>query len=134
MENISRFARQKNNILSLVLSETYFLNETKNHSAWKTSSLCLLCLKEPEDLCHFLLKCKSLEDTRYKCIEIIHNVLEKSMHSQVVYELTHFEDILLQLIVDCTKCHFLHNCHAELEKITSSMCYALHLKRTGLLV
>jgi hypothetical protein len=128
------YAVKRAGIKSNIACGTYTLQiDRSKFSAWKTNPLCLLCLKEPEDLCHFL-KCKSLEDTRYKFIQIIRNVLEKSMHSQVVYELTQSEDKLLQLIVDCTKCHFLHNCHAELEKITSSMCYAWHLKRTGLLV
>lgn len=85
-----------------------------------------------QKICHFLLKCKALADTRFKFIQIIRNMLEKSMHSQVVYELTHSEDKLLQLIVDCTKYNFLYNCHTELEKITRNMCYALHMKRTSL--
>jgi len=93
------YAVKRAGIKSKIACGTYTLQiDRSKFSAWKTSPLCLLCLKEPEDLCHFLLKCKALEDTRYKFIQIIRNVLEESMHSQVVYELTHSEDKLLQLI------------------------------------
>ena len=47
-------------IKSKIACGTYTLQiDRSKFSAWKTSPLCLLCLTQREDLCHFLLKCKA---------------------------------------------------------------------------
>jgi hypothetical protein len=43
----------------------------------------------------------------------------------LVFELFECDDNLLQLIVDCTKFHFLNELYTDIERLTSSMCFAL---------
>ena len=113
---------------------------TKQHkSHWnhglKTTSRSPLCFKEPEDTKHFLLKCIILNSTRSKFIKKLKDLLELKLVKPLVFELFECDNNLLQLIVDCTKFHFLNELHVytDIERLTSSMCFALHLKRSNLI-
>ena len=95
----------------------------------KTTSRCPLCFKEPEDTKHFII----LNDTRSKFIKNLKDLLELKLVKPLVFELFECDDNLLQLIVDCTKFHFLKDLYTDIERLTSSMCFALHLNRSNLI-
>jgi hypothetical protein len=58
---------------------------------------------------------------------------ELKLLKPLVFELFEGDDNLLQLIVDCTKFHFMNELYTDIERLTSSMCFALHLKRSNLI-
>jgi hypothetical protein len=128
------FAVKRACVKSKIVCGTYTLQADRaRFNGLKTTSRCPLCFKEPEDTKHFLLKCIILSDTRSKFIKKLRDLLELKLLKLLVFELFECDDNLLQLIVDCTKFHFLNELYTDIERLTSSMCFALHLKRSKLI-
>ncbi|CAG2247447.1 unnamed protein product [Mytilus edulis] len=118
-----------------IISGTYTLQADRaKFNGNRTSSLCPLCFKQSEDLMHFLIKCNSLEGVRRKFIMLLRNLLNDKINALLVDDLFNFEDNLLQLIVDCTKFQFLKQLWTTIERLSSSLCFGLHQKRTSLLL
>ena len=121
-------------VKSKIVCGTYTLQADRaRFNGLKTTSRCPLCFKEPEDTKHFLLKYIILNGTRSKFIKKLKDLLELKLVKPLVFELFECDDNLLQLIVDCTKFHFLKDLYTDIERLTSSMCFALHLKRSNLI-
>ncbi|XP_063411607.1 uncharacterized protein LOC134694525 [Mytilus trossulus] len=118
-----------------IISGTYTLQADRaKFNGNRSSSLCPLCFKQSEDLMHFLIKCNSLEGVRRKFIMLLRNLLNDKINALLVDDLFNVEDNLLQLIVDCTKFQFLKQLWTTIERLSSSLCFGLHQKRTSLLL
>ena len=137
-QNDNLHKKKKKIIRAMIHKSLHRKQMTRQHkSHWnhglKTTSRYPLCFKEPEDTKHFLLKCIILNGTRSKFIKKLKDLLELKLVKPLVFELFECDDNLLQLIVDCTKFHFLNELYTDIERLTSSMCFPLHLKRSNLI-
>ena len=65
---------------------------------------------------------------------LLRNLLNEKINALLVDDLFNLEDNLLQLIVDCTKFQFLKQLWTTIERLSSSLCFGLHQKRTSLLL
>jgi hypothetical protein len=102
------------------------------HSA---SPTCQLCKSEPEDRLHFLVKCKALEEIRTPFINKLRCYLIDIIRPKLLQELLDNSGNLLQLIIDCSRFHFLSlNQQHRIEKIAAGLCFNLHQKRASLLL
>ena len=124
-----------------LLSGTYTLQS--NYAKWdksgRTTSKCLMCAHEVDDVVHFLLTCSKLESIRKPLIQEIHQFLESyDIETDFLNSHTH----LVQLILDptnrfilnflkpaCDDSKFLDN----LETLNRSLCFALHYGRAQIL-
>lgn len=98
------------------------------------SALCLMCFKEPEDRKHFVLRCPALADVRTKFMILLKDCLKDHVTDSILNELFSDDNSLLQLIIDCTKYHFiLGDVSSNIERLSRSMCFALHQRRSFLL-
>ena len=113
-------------IKSKIVCGTYTLQADRaRFNGQKTTSRCPLCFKEPEDTKHFILKCIILNDTRSKFIKNLKDLLELKLVKPLAFELFECDDNLLQLIIDCTKFHFLKDLYTDIDRLTSSTVCAL---------
>ena len=115
---------------------TYTLQKDRskfsNHSA---SPTCQLCKSEPEDRLHFLVKCKALEEIRTPFINKLRCYLIDIIRPKLLQERFDNSGNLLQLIIDCSRFHFLSlNQQHRIEKIADGLCFNLHQKRASLLL
>jgi hypothetical protein len=110
---------------------TYTLQKDRSKfSKHSASPTCQLCKSE-----HFLVKCKALEDIRTPFINKLRGYLIDIICPNLIQELLDNSDNLLQLIIDCSKFHFLSlNQQHRIEKIAAGLCFNLHQKRASLLL
>lgn len=93
-----------------------------------------MCFKEPEDRKHFVLRCPALADVRTKFMILLKDCLKDHVTDSILNELFSDDNSLLQLIIDCTKYHFiLGDVSSSIERLSRSMCFALHQRRSFLL-
>ena len=90
---------------------TYTLQKDRSkfskHSATSLCPTCQLCKSEPEDRLHFLVKCKTLEEIRTLFINKLRCYLIDIIRPKLLQELFDNSGNLLQLIIDCSKFHYL---------------------------
>lgn len=100
---------------------------------------CKLCHQEPEDLIHFILKCKTLDSIRTPYLEEMNKSIQVITKNSF-YRYDHTTQ--LQIILDCTKIEneILSNqkkrileITADIEYISRRLCFALHSTRYRLL-
>jgi hypothetical protein len=142
---------RRSTIKMKLLTGTYMLQG--NRAVWdvgscrNTKACCPLCHSAPENRSHFILQCSSLHHVRDPYITLLVTYLQQ--HSVNCQPILNSEDLLLQLILDCThpKLHPFLNvscdvcskndsdacCIDEVERISQRLCYALHYKRAQLL-
>ena len=110
---------------------TYTLQKDRSKfSKHSASPTCQLCKSE-----HFLVICKALEDIRTPFINKLRGYLIDIICPNLIQELLDNSDNLLQLIIDCSKFHFLSlNQQHRVEKIAAGLCFNLHQKRASLLL
>ncbi len=127
-------------IKARLLTNTYTLqcNRAK-FNQHKVDDTCLLCRKEPEDRCHFLLRCDALDSPRaYYLKQMKEAVLQEFQYEQASTVLED-QQLTLQLILDCSHpdiarvlpvtSHFIDH----IERISRKYCYTLHRHRCALL-
>lgn len=128
------FAIKRACIKSKLICGTYTLQiDRAKFKQYTVSSFCPLCLKEPEDTKHFILKCHSLKDIRQSFFQKLRDLLSLNISPELNDELFGIEGNLLQLVLDCTKFHFLEDIQSDIERLTCSYCFALHQKRSSLI-
>ena len=111
------------------------LKDRAKFSQYSASPTCQLCKNKHEDRLHFLVKCKALEEIRTPFINQLRCYLIDIIHPKLMQELFDDSGNLLQLIIDCSRYHFLSlNQQHRIEKITSGLCFNLHQKRASLLL
>jgi hypothetical protein len=98
---------------------------------------CKTCGLEAEDRKHFLLRCQALNEVREKYISKLFASLSTTLRTETVETIKNSEEILLQLLIDCTKQNLakLLGSNLDLSKIETlsrNMCYALHKKRDAI--
>ena len=133
----SQFEVKKAEIKLKMVTGTYMLQSTKaRFSKNKLSAKCQICQNSDEDIKHFLLSCKGLEDTRqplmsdllFKLADLLGGGIDKIKDS----------DMLIQIILDCTAVNALKDLSSDalidLERQTQSYCYKLHIKRANILI
>jgi hypothetical protein len=86
---------------------------------------CPLCQKPNEDLEHFLLECKPLDDRRYPTLTHIKQIVN-GFNTDTTFS-------LVQAILDCGPSTVCESMRAELERLTRHLCYQLHLRRSTIL-
>ncbi|VDI04475.1 Hypothetical predicted protein [Mytilus galloprovincialis] len=129
------FAVKRCNIKSKLACGTYTLQQDRaKFSRQSVSPICQLCKHEPEDREHFIIDCKVLEEVRSPFIDKLRCYIQDIASGILFGELFQSNNNLLQLIVDCSKFHFLTNQqHVHIEKISAGLCFSLHQKRSSLL-
>ena len=118
-----------------MLTQTYIFQEVRaKYNGNNTSPVCPLCKAENENLLHFLLKCENLTQCRTKHLNKIEQLCEsyeKGLYKQIIRE-----DLLMQLVMDCTSEKLQHkpiNAH-RIETVSRRMCYDMHLERAKILI
>ena len=95
-----------------------------------------ICQTEPEDVIHFLTRCRELSQLRaYYLREMNSYMLERhESKSELINEIFSDNYNTAKLIIDCTAYHFLRNeeCH-RIETISRGLCYKLTQLRTKIL-
>ena len=128
---------KESGVKARLLTGTYMLKETKAKFSRNTDTpLCELCCEETEDVKHFLLICPTLNDIReehlytLKCY--LNNIQEGAYediceNKQLIQLILDSSMDILKGIVTLTKRN-----HIDIEQITRTLCYCLHVKRTRL--
>ncbi len=122
-----------------IMTGTYHLQSTKAaFNQNKVNPTCLLCNKEAEDTEHFLLNCIALDETRQKYLESLRDQLLEA--PCLIKEFTANSQIDQSCVLNPSALFIQHsNCNVfsqkkiQLEHISRSLCFALHLKRTNIL-
>lgn len=135
--NNNQFKVRKAEVKTKIATGTYPLQALKSKFSKKPiSPKCKLCNQSDEDIKHFLLICKGLEDIRkplmsdiiFKMNDILGGGIERIKN----------EEMLIQAIIDCSSLAQLNTIDAgtllELERMTQAFCYKLHSKRASILV
>ena len=113
-------------------------NLQTNLAKFKNSSpTCDLCLKEDEDLTHFLLRCPKLQHTRPGYLRQLKDLLTVALGSAETDKLMDDRTKLVQVIMDmskilCTQTYPKETIRA-IETMSRNLCYALHSARATLL-
>ena len=106
-----------------LLTQRYSLTGTYTAGANKKSE-CPLCQNQPETLCHFILKCPTLEQTRQPYTKKIKRLLcEEGINP------TNDEEWLQCILDPPTKQITTWENRQRLECITRRLCFALHNRR-----
>ncbi|MES9879579.1 MAG: reverse transcriptase family protein [Sedimenticola sp.] len=114
-----------------LVTGTYLLQVNKHKfSPYTVDPVCPMCRLEPEDAAHMLLRCPSLHTIRQEVYTPVLHKVESSLGSNVVSSFTKAD--LLQLILDCTLVQptIPNGAISDIERLTSAMCYKLHMKRS----
>jgi hypothetical protein len=130
------FAVSRSGVKVKLACGTYTMqNDRSKFSKYSANPTCQLCKSEPEDHLHFLVKCKALEEIRTPFINKLRCYLIDIIRPQLLQEPFVNSGNLLQLIIDCSRFHFLSlNQQHRIEKIAAGLCCNLHQKRASLLL
>ena len=133
-------AIKKAGIKARLMTGTYVLQSVRaKFNQYNVDPTCLLCGENPEDHEHFLLRCRSLAESRDSFIETIKSVLSQYLGDEVQQCICRDSELLVALILDCTAVELnLRETQREdflskFESVARGLCYALHCKRTRLL-
>ena len=128
---------KKAEVKARLLTGTYMLKETKAKFSRNTHTpLCELCYEETEDVKHFLLICPTLNDIREEHLYTLKCYLNNIQEG--AYEAICENKQLIQLILDSSMdilkgiVTLTKRNHIDIEQITRTLCYCLHVKRTRL--
>jgi hypothetical protein len=118
-----------------LLTGTYMLQSKKaKFSNNKETDICKLCYLETEDIEHFLIKCICLADIRNKYFRTLKCYLDRIKWN--IYNKIVRDGLLLQLILDPTidsitsVIKLKYKNHMDIEQITRTFCYYIHMERS----
>ncbi len=70
-----------------MLAETYIVqSKLAKFNKYNANPTGLLCREEEEDILHFLLKCRELQDTKKQSIENIYKILQEDKSQYLIEE------------------------------------------------
>ena len=96
-------AIKKAGIKARLMTGTYVLQSVRaKFNQYNVDPTCLLCGENPEDHEHFLLRCRSLAESRDPFIETIKSVLSQYLGDEVQQCICRDSELLVALILDCT--------------------------------
>lgn len=111
-------------------------NSKSKFSTSPVSPICQICHTEPEDVIHFLTKCRELHQIRaYYLCEMNSYLRERHASKlELINEIFSENYNIAKLIIDCTSYHFLkkEECH-RIETIARGLCYKLTQFRAKIL-
>ena len=120
-----------------MLTGVYMLQTTKaKFNQYKVDPTCPLCRLEPEDLCHMLLRCPALADTREAPLSDIRGLITRLFGSRVWSSWS--RSTLVSVLIDCNNLKPLmqlgvdYDVLLQLEALSRRYCYRLHSKRLQL--
>ena len=114
----------------------YILQSQRHRRRQASSPTCLLCGLEIEDMPHFLIDCRRLQETRLTYMHVIERLVIKAACKNEWSNIVHERKLLTQLIIDCTHPSLpaaIRMIVSTLEPITRHLCFALHNRRQVLL-
>ena len=93
-------AIKKAGIKARLMPGTYFLQFKFNQ--YSVDPTCLLCGENPEDHEHFLLRCRSLTESRDPFIKTIKSLLSQYLGDEVQQCICRDSEELVAFILECT--------------------------------
>ena len=130
------FATTSASIKCKIACGTYTLQKDKAKFSKndRISSTCKLCSKDSEDIIHFILSCEALQPLRIDFLTLLRDKLLNRTDFGTTSEIFSNDNLLAQLIIDCTKFSFLNSeTVMKIETISRGFCYKLHQRRSALL-
>ena len=123
-----------------LLTNTYVLQSNRaKFNQYDVKETCVMCKKESETRCHFLLKCEKLEQPRRYYMDRLSTMLFDNCPSDVVRKVLNNQNLTVQLILDSSHPTISsiititpHLCN-DIEEITRKLCFNLHVHRSMLL-
>ena len=131
---------QMNHRIGAIEIGTYVLQSVcAKFNQYSVDPTCVLCGENPEDHGHFLLRCRSLTESRDPFIKTIKSVLSQYLGDEVQQCICRDSEVLVALILDCTAVELnLRETQREdflskFKSVARGLCCALHCERTRLL-
>ena len=131
-------AIKKAGMKTRLLTGTYVLQSNRaKFNQYSVNPACLLCGEDPEDLEHFLRKCRALTVTRDSFIEKTICLLNDFLGIREQQDITRDLNLFVALILDCTAVYLnlsetqRDDFLSKFETVARGTCYALHCKRTS---
>ena len=124
-----------------LLTGTYVLQANRaRFNQYEVNPTCTICKEEPENRLHFILRCKQLDDNRRYQLNRIKQLLHDIYSPDIADAIIEDQNILLQVILDCSHPSLqgladnppLESLGTEIEPMSRSLCYGLHLRRAAL--
>lgn len=119
-----------------IVTGAYILQSDRAKYGCQESTICKLCDSEREDVTHFILDCKILDNVRNPYLEQLNPVLKKSTGKQFSDFTKEYQ---LQILLDCTKIQtqlFIDTDKKDvvtitrtIEHIARRLCFSLHTTR-----
>jgi hypothetical protein len=123
-----------------LLTGTYVLQSNRaRFNQHEVTSTCLLCEEEAETVCHFILRCKKLDQARIYHLNRLKEVLYGNCSRNDVETLLRNQSSMLQLLLDSSHSTIAHTMNISMplmeavEEISRKLCYSLHVRRRVLL-
>ena len=128
---------QKAEVKVKLVTDTYMLQYHQDKFSHKENAgFCKICNDGVEDIEHFILKCKPLDEVRQNKLEQFKRTVEDIKGGGA--ELLEEKNQLLQAILDCTSKNVYtiitnnHNDLKAIERASQNLCFELHRLRTKL--
>ena len=128
---------QKAEVKVKLVTDTYMLQYHQDKFSHKENAgFCQICNDGVEDIEHFILKCKPLDEVRQNKLEQFKRTVEDIKRGGA--ELLEEKNQLLQAILDCTSKNVYtiitnnHNDLKAIERASQNLCFELHRLRTKL--
>lgn len=121
-----------------LLTNTYVLQSNRaKFNQYKVDDTCLLCENEPEDRCHFLLRCSALEAPRTHHLKQLMEIVVNESSAEEASIIVNNQQLTLQLILDCSHPSITSiltmspTTIDSIERISRKLCYILHRHRSA---
>ena len=128
---------QKAEVRVKLVNDTYMIQYHQDKLSHKENAgFCKICKDGDEDIEHFILKCKPLDEVRQNKLEQFKRTVEDIKGGGA--ELLEEKNQLLQAILDCTSKNVYtiitnnHNDLKAIERASQNLCFELHRLRTKL--
>ena len=120
-----------------ILTGTYTVQTIRHKYKQSTSSVCIICGRQDENIKHFLLECEELSIVRKSSLSDIVNIIPSVfLHKPQLFT---NPDLILQLLIDCShdnitdKFPIQQSLKDNIERQSQKLLYKLHLARINLL-
>ena len=119
-----------------LLTNTYTLQSNRaKFNQYSVDETCPLCGEEPEDRCHFILKCQKLDVPRSYYLDHLRKLLYDICSHDEANAIMVNQQLILQLILDCSHpavvsvINLTPHLIERIERISRKLCFTLHRHR-----
>ena len=119
-----------------ILTNTYTLQSNRaKFNQHSVDDTCPLCREEPEDRCHFILRCQKLNTPRSYYVDHLRKLLCEICSHEEVNDIMVDQQLILQLILDCSHPAVANVINLtpylieRIERISRKLCFTLHKHR-----